>query len=110
MALTNTTKTASNFIINKVPSAAVYQQMITAGVVKDDQLYLIEEEDGGSGGSSAPAVGTTTDYSIYIGSTAPAANTTPLIWIDTSTSGKGVLKFRATNTTATWTTISATWG
>lgn len=110
MALTNTAKTASNFIINKVPSAAVYQQMVTAGVVKDDQLYLIEEEDGGSGGSGAPAVGTTTDYSIYIGPTAPAANTTPLIWIDTSTSGKGILKFRSTNTTATWTIVSATWG
>lgn len=109
MALTNTTTTASNFIINKVPSAAIYQQMVSAGVVKDDQLYLIEEEDSGSG-SSAPAVGTTTDYSIYIGPTAPAANTTPLIWIDTSTSGKGILKFRSTNTTATWTIVSATWG
>lgn len=54
------------------------------------------------------AVGTTTDYSIYIGSTAPAANTTPLIWIDTSSSG--VMKYRTSTSSTTWTAVPVAWG
>lgn len=54
------------------------------------------------------AVGTTTDYSIYIGSTAPAANTAPLIWIDTSASG--VMKYRTSTTSTTWTAVPVAWG
>lgn len=54
------------------------------------------------------AVGTTTDYSIYIGSTAPAANTAPLIWIDTSASG--VMKYRTSITSTTWTAVPVAWG
>lgn len=49
-----------------------------------------------------PPVGTTTNYAIYIGSTAPASGTTPLLWIDTSSTG--VFKYR-TSTTGTWTTV-----
>lgn len=56
-----------------------------------------------------PAViGTTTAYSIYIGTTAPASGTTPLLWIDT-TSSTGVLKYR-TSTTGTWTPVPVAWG
>lgn len=54
-----------------------------------------------------PPVGTTTDYAIYIGSTAPASGTTPLLWIDTSSSG--TFKYR-TSTTGTWTTVPVAWG
>lgn len=49
-----------------------------------------------------PPVGTTTNYAIYIGSIAPASGTTPLLWIDTSSTG--VFKYR-TSTTGTWTTV-----
>ena len=49
-----------------------------------------------------PPVGTTTNYAIYIGPTAPASGTTPLLWIDTSSAG--VFKYR-TSTTGTWTTV-----
>lgn len=59
-------------------------------------------------GLMTAAVGTTTDYSIYIGSTAPAANTAPLIWIDTSTSG--VMKYRTSTTSTTWTAVPVAWG
>lgn len=59
-------------------------------------------------GLKTAAVGTTTDYSIYIGSTAPAANTAPLIWIDTSTSG--VMKYRTSTTSTTWTAVPVAWG
>lgn len=59
-------------------------------------------------GLTTAAVGTTTDYSIYIGSTAPAANTAPLIWIDTSTSG--VMKYRTSTTSTTWTAVPVAWG
>lgn len=50
-----------------------------------------------------PPVGTTTDYAIYIGSSTPASGTTPLLWIDT-TSSTGVFKYR-TSTTGTWKTV-----
>lgn len=59
-------------------------------------------------GLMTAAVGTTTDYSIYIGSTAPAANTAPLIWIDTSASG--VMKYRTSTTSTTWTAVPVAWG
>lgn len=54
-----------------------------------------------------PVIGTTTDYAIYIGSTQPASGTTPLLWIDT-TSSTGYLKYR-TSTTGTWTTVPVAW-
>lgn len=44
-------------------------------------------------------VGTTTNSVIYIGTTAPATGTTPLLWIDTST--EGYLKYR-TSPNGTW--------
>ena len=59
-------------------------------------------------GLMTAAVGTTTDYSIYIGSTAPAANTAPLLWIDTSASG--VMKYRTSTSSTTWTAVPVAWG
>lgn len=59
----------------------------------------VDEHAGGGGGN---IVGTTTSSIIYIGRTAPASGTTPLIWIDTSSSG--YLKYR-TSTTGTWTAV-----
>lgn len=53
-----------------------------------------------------PPVGTSTNYAIYIGSTAPASGTTPLLWIDTSSSG--TFKYR-TSTTGTWTIVPVAW-
>lgn len=53
-----------------------------------------------------PPVGTSTNYAIYIGSTAPASGTTPLLWIDTSSSG--TFKYR-TSTTGTWKTVPVAW-
>lgn len=55
-----------------------------------------------------PAVGTTTKFSIYIGTTAPAANTTPLLWIDTSSSG--TFKYRTNTSSTTWTPVPVAWG
>lgn len=54
-----------------------------------------------------PVIGTNTNYAIYIGSTQPASGTTPLLWIDTTTS-TGYLKYR-TSTTGTWTTVPVAW-
>lgn len=54
-----------------------------------------------------PVIGTTTDYAIYIGSTQPASGTTPLLWVDT-TSSTGYLKYR-TSTTSAWTTVPVAW-
>lgn len=54
-----------------------------------------------------PAVGTTTKFSIYIGATAPAANTTPLLWIDTSSSG--TFKYRTNTSSTTWTPVPVAW-
>ena len=53
-----------------------------------------------------PPVGTSTNYAIYIGSTAPASGTTPLLWIDTSSSG--TFKYR-TSTTGTWKPVPVAW-
>lgn len=53
--------------------------------------------------SKSSIVGTSTDYPIYIGSSTPASGTTPLLWIDT-TSSTGVFKYR-TSTTGTWTAV-----
>lgn len=50
--------------------------------------------------------GTSTDYPIYIGSSAPASGTTPLLWIDTSSSG--TFKYR-TSKTGTWTIVPVAW-
>ena len=55
-----------------------------------------------------PPVGTSTNYAIYIGSTAPASGTTPLLWIDT-TASTGTFKYR-TSTTGTWTSVPVAWG
>lgn len=55
-----------------------------------------------------PPVGTSTNYAIYIGSTAPASGTTPLLWIDT-TASTGTFKYR-TSTTETWTPVPVAWG
>lgn len=57
---------------------------------------------------TTPVVGTSTAYAIYIGSTAPASGTTPLLWIDT-TSSTGTFKYR-TSTTGTWTAVPVAWG
>lgn len=57
---------------------------------------------------TTPIVGTSTAYAIYIGSTAPASGTTPLLWIDT-TSSTGTFKYR-TSTTGTWTAVPVAWG
>ena len=54
-----------------------------------------------------PVIGTTTDYAIYIGSTQPASGTTPLLWVDT-TSSTGTFKYR-TSTTGTWTPVPVAW-
>lgn len=50
--------------------------------------------------------GTSTNYPIYIGSSAPASGTTPLLWIDTSSSG--TFKYR-TSKTGTWTIVPVAW-
>ena len=55
-----------------------------------------------------PPVGTSTNYAIYIGSTAPASGTTPLLWIDT-TASTGTFKYR-TSTTGTWKPVPVAWG
>lgn len=55
-----------------------------------------------------PAVGTTTKFSIYIGTTAPAAGTTPLLWVDTSSSG--TFKYRTDTSSTTWTPVPVAWG
>lgn len=54
-----------------------------------------------------PVIGTDTNYAIYIGTTAPASGTTPLLWIDT-TSSTGFLKYRSSNTSA-WTAVPVAW-
>lgn len=71
----------------------------TANYHPATKKYVDEKISGGGGGN---IVGTTTSSIIYIGSTAPASGTTPLIWIDTSSSG--YLKYR-TSTTGTWTAV-----
>lgn len=68
----------------------------TANYHPATKKYVDEHAGGGN------IVGTTTSSIIYIGSTAPASGTTPLIWIDTSSSG--YLKYR-TSTTGTWTAV-----
>lgn len=57
--------------------------------------------------ATPPTVGTTTDYSIYIGSIQPASGTAPLVWIDT-TAKTGTFKYR-TSTTGTWTPVPVAW-
>lgn len=57
--------------------------------------------------ATPPTVGTTIDYSIYIGSTQPASGTAPLVWIDT-TAKTGTFKYR-TSTTGTWTPVPVAW-
>ena len=57
--------------------------------------------------NATPVIGTNTNYAIYIGTTAPASGTTPLLWIDT-TSSTGTLKYR-TSTTGTWTPVPVAW-
>lgn len=54
-----------------------------------------------------PVIGTNTNYAIYIGTTAPASGTTPLLWIDI-TSSTGFLKYRSSNTSA-WTAVPVAW-
>lgn len=54
-----------------------------------------------------PVIGTNTNYAIYIGTTAPASGTTPLLWIDT-TSSTGFLKYRSSNNSA-WTAVPVAW-
>lgn len=56
--------------------------------------------------SKPSIVGTSTTYPIYIGSSTPASGTTPLLWIDTSSSG--TFKYR-TSTTGTWTAVPVAW-
>lgn len=56
---------------------------------------------------TTPVIGATTAYAIYIGTTAPASGTTPLLWIDT-TASTGTLKYR-TSTTGTWTPVPVAW-
>ena len=56
--------------------------------------------------SKPSIVGTSTTYPIYIGSSTPASGTTPLLWIDTSSSG--TFKYR-TSTTGTWKTVPVAW-
>lgn len=51
--------------------------------------------------------GTSINYPIYIGSSAPASGTTPLLWIDT-TASTGTFKYR-TSTTGTWTAVPVAW-
>lgn len=45
---------------------------------------------------------------VYVGSTAPAANTRYLLWVDT-TSGNNYLKFRTSVSSTTWTQVSSVW-
>ena len=52
-------------------------------------------------------VGTSITYPIYIGSSTPASGTTPLLWIDT-TSSTGTFKYR-TSTTGTWKIVPVAW-
>lgn len=42
MAINNTLQNVKRLTINKVPSEELFQQMITSGVVKNDELYLVE--------------------------------------------------------------------
>lgn len=58
--------------------------------------------------SKSSIVGTSTTSPIYIGSSAPASGTAPLLWIDT-TSSTGTFKYR-TSTTGTWATVPVAWG
>ena len=57
--------------------------------------------------SKPSIVGTSTTYPIYIGSSAPASGTAPLLWIDT-TESTGTFKYR-TSTTGTWTPVPVAW-
>lgn len=45
---------------------------------------------------------------VYVGNTAPAANTPYLLWVDTS-DGNNFLKFRSSTESATWTQVSSVW-
>lgn len=42
MAINNTLQLVEKLTINKVPSEELFQQMISSGVVKEDELYLVE--------------------------------------------------------------------
>lgn len=57
--------------------------------------------------SKPSIVGTSTTYPIYIGSSAPASGTAPLLWIDT-TESTGTFKYR-TSITGTWTPVPVAW-
>lgn len=45
MALTSTSKQISSLKINKVPSAAIYAELVKQNKVNDNELYLVEEAD-----------------------------------------------------------------
>lgn len=51
---------------------------------------------------------TNVSTAVYVGSTAPVANTPYLLWVDT-TSGNNYLKFRTAVSSATWTQVSSVW-
>ena len=40
-----TSKTVTDFVINKVPTKAIFNKMKEQGLINDDEIYLVEEDD-----------------------------------------------------------------
>ena len=43
-----TSKQVTNFVINKVPTKAIFEKMKSQGLINDDEIYLVEEDDSSS--------------------------------------------------------------
>lgn len=43
-----TSKQVTNFVINKVPTKAIFNKMKEQGLINDDEIYLVEEDDSSS--------------------------------------------------------------
>ena len=43
-----TSKQVANFVINKVPTKAIFNKMKEQGLINDDEIYLVEEDDSSS--------------------------------------------------------------
>lgn len=91
MNKTNTMKANSKITMDSTYNPSANGDVATKKYVDDSKLSI---------------VGTSTTYPIYIGSSAPASGTIPLLWIDTSSSG--TFKYRTT-TTGTWKTVPVAW-
>lgn len=45
MAITNTIQNVGSLVINKVPSAAVYDKMVAQNLINDNELYIVQETE-----------------------------------------------------------------